>query len=335
MPVVRTLQHHWPAARLTWIIGRAEASLLRDLQGVELLVVDKEQGLRGLKHLRQALGGRSFDILLHMQPTWRANLLSLAVKAPIRLGYDRARARNQQWLFRNCSVASRERQHVLDSFLEFPKALGLTDTILRWDLPIPQSAREFAAEAMPGQEPWLVINPCSSVRVRNYRDWSPEAYAQVIDYAATRHGMRTLLTGGASKKEKEFARYLRSRTEHQVSNLVGGTTLQQLAAIMERASAFISPDTGPLHIANAVGAPVIGLYATSNPDRTGPYLNRHLIVNRYPDAVRAEFGREVEDIPWGRRVRKPDAMQLISVEEVKQKLDEAVSREGQIQESRV
>ena len=326
LPVLRTLQHHWPETSLTWIVGRTEAPLVDDIEGVELIVVDKQKGLKSLRELRRKLGGRSFDVLLHMQASWRANLCSLALRAPVRLGFDRAGARNQQWMFRNAAIDSNPREHVLDGFLAFPRAMGLTDTILRWNLPIPPSAREFARECLPGRTPYLVLNPCSSVRIRNFRNWSVESYAEVIDYAASRHGMRAVLTGGPSVMEKEYAEAIISASKHSVINLVGGTSLKQLAAVLERAAAVIAPDTGPLHIANAVGAPVIGLYATSNPERTGPYLNRHLTVNRYPDAIREEFGKEVEDLPWGQRVRNPEAMSLISVEEVRQKLEQALQR---------
>jgi heptosyltransferase I len=76
-------------------------------------------------------------------------------------------------------------------------------------------------------------------------------------------------------------------------------------------------------MSTAVGTPVVGLYATSNRHRTGPYASQHLVVDRYPDAVRAEFGVEVDAIRWGRRVRNPSAMDLITVEDVVERLDMA------------
>ena len=111
------------------------------------------------------------------------------------------------------------------------------------------------------------------------------------------------------------------RTLAQAQNLVGQTSLKQLYALLADADLVIAPDSGPVHMATAAGTRVIGLYATSNPDRTGPYLARELTVNRYPDAVRAYLGKEVAQLRWGQRVRHPDAMALITVDDVISKID--------------
>lgn len=267
---------------------------------------------------------RSFDVLLHMQPSLRASLYSLAIQAGIRLGFDSHRAKNQQRLFTNSQIPHVSRQHVVDSFLGFAHSLGLKNSILRWDLPIPRQAREFARQQMPEGMEYLVINPCSSTRIRNFRNWSADSYAQILDYACTDFGLRPVLTGGPCAQEKEYARAICSQTKHPVQNLVGKTKLKQLVAVLARARVVIAPDTGPLHIANAVGTPVVGLYATSNPERTGPYMYQDLVVNRYPDAVRSEFGCKVEELAWGQRVRSKEAMNLISMQDVMEKLKTAL-----------
>ncbi len=326
LPALRTIQHHWPEAAITWIIGKTEAALVGDIPGVEFLVFDKTGGLPAYRQLRRALKGRRFDVLLHMQVSFRASLCSLAVKAPIRLGFDRPRAKNLQWLFTNARIASHPRQHVLDGFLEFTRALGLEQPVMAWDLPIPPDAEEFAAEQLPGGAEYLAINPCSSNRIRNFRNWSVEAYAAVIDHAAGHHGLRTVLTGAPTTEEQEYAAAIAKAAGQSVTNLVGRTSLKQLAAILARCRVAIAPDTGPAHIANAVGTPVIGLYATSNPERTGPYRWREITVNRYPDAVDAEFQQKPEDLPWGKRVRSPEAMALITVEDVTTRLDGVMAR---------
>ncbi len=92
VPMVRTLQAHWPNTRLTWLVGKLEHKLVGDIAGVDYIVFDKRAGRAGFRAVRTQLAGRRFDALLHMQVALRSNLLSLSVKAPLRIGYDRARS---------------------------------------------------------------------------------------------------------------------------------------------------------------------------------------------------------------------------------------------------
>src|SRR4051795_10861373 len=101
VPIIRTLQHVWPATQLTWIIGKTEARLMKLIEGVELITVDKRAGLTGLRNLRRQLRERQFDVLLHMQLAIRASAIAHQVSAPVKVGFDRARARELQWLFSN------------------------------------------------------------------------------------------------------------------------------------------------------------------------------------------------------------------------------------------
>ena len=103
---------------------------------------------------------------------------------------------------------------------------------------------------------------------------------------------------------------------------MGRSSLKQLLALIRAARLVICPDSGPAHIATTVNTPVIALFATSNPDRTGPYLSRDLVVNRYPDAVRTYLKRGVEELRWGQRVRDPNAMNLITIADVSSKIDD-------------
>ena len=107
-----------------------------------------------------------------------------------------------------------------------------------------------------------------------------------------------------------------------VDDLAGATTLKQLAALIAEADLVICPDSGPAHMATALGTTVIGLYATSNPARTGPYLSQKYTINRYPDAIVRSLGKNVADLRWGQRVRHPEAMDLITVADVVDKIDD-------------
>ena len=106
LPVVNAIRTHFPQAKITWIIGKLEASLLNGLPGVEFIVFDKKAGYEAVRQLRQVLKGRKFDALLHMQVAARANLLSKLVKAPLRIGWDKPRWRDRHQWFINQSVES-------------------------------------------------------------------------------------------------------------------------------------------------------------------------------------------------------------------------------------
>ncbi len=325
LPVVRAIQRQWPATRITWVIGRLEASLLEGLPGIEFIVFDKGRGGRAYADLYRAMRGRHFDALLQMQVSLRASSAALLIRAPIRLGFDRERARDFQWLFTNARIAARPRQHVMEGLFGFAEALGVTDLTPVWEIPIPEQAAEFARAQIPRRGRALIISPCSSNRLRNWRNWSAAGYARVVDFAAERYGLRTILTGGTSELEREYGRRITALASNPPLDLIGRTSLKQLLALLQRATALISPDSGPVHMATAVGTPVIGLYATSNPDRTGPWASRQWVVNRYPEALRAELGKEVEQVAWGRRVRSPTAMERITPDEVEERLEQIMA----------
>ncbi|HET6656188.1 MAG TPA: glycosyltransferase family 9 protein [Gammaproteobacteria bacterium] len=321
LPVVRTLATAWPNTRITWIIGRLEASLVGDIPGIEFIIFDKAQGWRAHRQLRRQLEGRRFDLFLHMQVSLRASIASLNVRADRRLGFDRQRARDYQWLFTNERIEHREREHVIEGLFGFADALGIHQRDLRWDIPVSEADRAFAAEHIPDQTPALIVSPLASPRLRNWRNWMPERYAAAADYAAGKHGLKVILTGGPSDAEREAGDAIGAQCRVKPVNLIGRTSLKQLYALLQRSQAIITPDSGPAHMATAAGVPVIGLYATSNPDRTGPYLSRQWTVNRYPEALQRFNNKTPEDVRWGARVRHPDAMALIEVEDVTAMLD--------------
>ena len=328
VPVVRAIQRAWPETGLTWIVGRVEHELLAGLEGVEFLILDKRRGLAGYGDVRRRLRRRRFDVLLHMHASMRANLASLLVSADMRVGMDRARARDGQWLFCNRRIPARPRQHVMDGLLEFVRVLGVEPGEPRWNIPVPEEDRAFAERRIDGTGPVLVISPVTGQRLRNYRNWRAERYAAAADYASQRYGAMVLLCGGSTRLENDYGREICRHARCGVVNLIGQTTLKQLLALLERATVLLCPDSGPAHMATAVGTPVVGLYATSNRHRSGPYLSQHLVADRYPMAVEQAFGKGVDEIRWGRRVRDPGAMDLISVAEVTQRLDAAFNKRG-------
>ncbi|HWM71692.1 MAG TPA: glycosyltransferase family 9 protein [Steroidobacteraceae bacterium] len=291
------------------------------VEGVELIIVDKRAGLSGLRNLRAQLRGRQFDILLHMQLALRASVMARAVNAPIKVGFDRERAREMQWLFTNEQITPRTREHVLDSFFGFLATLGIRERVLRWDIPLPPDAQTYAEKLIPDSQPTLLISPCSSHALRN---WPADRYAAVADYAFREHGMRIILAGGPTTLEREtgvaIERLLSMETP--VVNQIGKDTLPQLLALLRRARVLIAPDSGPVHMATMVGTPVIGLYAATNPARSGPYLSRQWCVDAYAEAAVRFCGKTAGGLPWTRKIEEPGVMDLITVPQVTAKLTE-------------
>ena len=317
VPLVHTLQAAWPETQITWIIGKLEQGLLGELENVRFVVFDKAMGLAGMRKVRQALHGECFDALLHMQAALRSNLLSLAVPARRRIGYDQARAREGHGLFVSERIPARRGEHVLDAIGSFAEPLGLQQTAVRWDIPIPQQARAWAHRQIPDDTPTLVVSPSSSHALRN---WLPERYAAVIDHAAAR-GLRVLLSGGPAPAQRRMASAILAATASTPIDLTGQDTLIQLLALLARASMVLTPDSGPMHMANAVGAKVLGLHAASNPQRSGPYSDRRWCVDRYDAAARRFLGKPADELHWGRKIERPGVMALIETAAVIEKLE--------------
>ena len=317
VPIVRTLQQAWPGTQLTWIIGKSEARLMSLIEGVEFITVDKRSSRAARRELRAQLRGRQFDVLLHMQLALRASLIARQVRAKVKLGFDRARARELQWLFTNARIAPRTREHVLDSFFGFTEALGIPERLLRWDLPLPESARAYARGLIPDAQPSLVISPCSSHTLRN---WPAARYAAVAAHAQ-RRGLRVILAGGRSTLERDTGAAIEQACPGLL-NQIGKDTLPELLALLARATALVTPDSGPAHMATMAGTPVVGLYAATNPARSGPYLSARWCVNAYPEAARVFRGVEPLALPWTHKIEEPGVMELISVDQVTRKIDE-------------
>jgi len=317
LPVVRTLQRAWPQTHFTWIIGRVEAKLLGHIPDIEFVVVDKGSALKARRALRETMRGRQFDVLMHMQLALRASLLSMVVPARIKLGFDRRRARELQWLFTTDRISPAERQHVMDSLFGFAEKFGVYEKLLRWDIPIPEAAHAYARRVIPDGDRTLIVSPCSSHRLRN---WRAEYYAQVADYAAKTLGLKVMLCGGRSEIERRTGEEIARLMRQPCNNTIGQDTLLEFLATLERATMILTPDSGPAHMATTVGIPVIGLYAATNPQRSGPYLSRQWCVDKYDAAARRLLGKPAAELPWTTKIERPGVMDLITPDEVIKKL---------------
>lgn len=318
--MAQAIQRQWPETRLTWICGKVEARLLKGLPGIRVIVFDKKQGWQGYKAVWQALKGERFDALLHMQTAIRASIVSLGIKAKYKLGFDAARSSDLQQLFTNVKVKSPDAPHVLDGFMQFAATLGVTDLTPSWEIPLSEEDQRWADQHIY-QDNTLVIAPAAS---KGYKNWTAEGYAALAKHAH-QQGFAVILAGSPAKIEVDLGNAIEARLDFPVNNLIGQSSLKQLLALLQRAALVCAPDTGPAHMAVAVGTPVLGLYAHHNPERTGPYLSRQYVVSVYDECIREETGQSPEQLPWRSRVKNLEAMAKIQVSEVTEMFDKIVT----------
>ncbi|QQD20382.1 ADP-heptose--LPS heptosyltransferase I [Oceanospirillaceae bacterium ASx5O] len=319
---VQALQRHWPQTRVTWVVGKIEAQLLQGLAGVELVVYDKKAGWAGMKAVWQQLNGRRFDALVHMQLALRASLLTLGIKARYKVGFNRRRAKEGQWLFTNRKITDTESQHVLDSFYAFIEYLGVPPSAPQWQLPLSDADQEFARQRLQ-QRATVVICPAAS---KDERNWLPERYAAFADYVVNQ-GFQVAVCGSPAAREVQLAAQIEAAMQQQALNLVGQTSLKQLAAVLQQAVLVLAPDSGPAHIATTQGTPVLGLYAHSNPQRTGPYNNRADVVSVYEQVVVEQQGKPLNELPWSTRAKGAELMQRIPLSAVIERFEQMRQRE--------
>jgi heptosyltransferase I len=185
----------------------------------------------------------------------------------VKLGFDRARARDLNWLVTTHRIPPHAPQHVQDQYFEFLEHLGVAAAPVEWKLgPWPHERAWQRAWASQFDRPLAALVIGTS---EPDKDWLPERWAGLADALYERHGLQPFLVGGRSARELATEREILERARHPVVSTLG-VTLRELVATLDAAALVVSPDTGPLHMAVALGRPVIALAGLRNPKRTGP-----------------------------------------------------------------
>ena len=321
---VQAIQQRHPQAKITWIIGKTEAQLVANLANIELVIFDKKKGLGAYTDLYKIMRKRRFHILLHMQVALRASIATLFIRAQEKWGFDKKRAREGQWLFTNRRIGAQSEPHVADGFWGFALAVGVSPSLSPvWSLPIQEKDERWCKKLTQGK-PYVVISPAASKRERN---WLIQNYARMAEYA-TDKGYSVFISGGPTLLEKNLSKSIIQESQSLIVNLVGETSLTQLLTLIKFAKLVIAPDSGPIHMATIVQTPVIGLYAHSNPNRTGPYHYRNTCVSVYEELLLKQTGLTISQARWGKRLQGDDLMRRITVVEVKSCFDEIIN--GQV-----
>lgn len=323
VPLIRTLQKAYPNAQLTWVISRPAYDLVEGMDGVDFIVIDKPNHLVDYWRFKRRLAGRTFDVLLAVQSSFRANLLYACISAKRRIGYDPLRAKDgHAWFIREAIQPGRD--HTLDGFLRFAQALGVKDYDIRWDLVIHPEDYAWARQHISNtSHPILIVNPAAS---KPERSWLVERYIEVLRYAVEHWQAHIILTGGPGAHDRALGDAIARALP--TTDLIGKTKPKQLLALMALADCILCPDTGPSHMGTAVGTPVIALHAVTSADVSGPYLYRHLSVDRYPDAIVQILKKTPETNVWGTHAHGSETMTLILVEDVIERMERVLGAEA-------
>ncbi|WP_412723793.1 glycosyltransferase family 9 protein [Alteromonas sp. D210916BOD_24] len=315
--MVTRIQNQWPETEITWVIGKVEYQLVKLMPNVRFIIFDKSQGKAAVQALKEAVKEEVFDALLMMQVALRANMASRVIKAKRRVGFDWSRSKELHWLFANHRVAASKHAHVLDGFMDFADAIGVPkEARPSWNIPVAQEDKQWAEQQALALGKYVVISPAASKAERN---WLPERYAGIADYIQEK-GITVILCGGPGKLDRDTAEAIKQAASIPIKDFTGQTTLHQLLMLIKHAQLVIAPDTGPAHMATTVGTQVIGLYAHSNPRRTGPYNDLDRVVSVYDACIEAQQGKAWDVLPWGTRAKGSKLMEKITVDMVKQKL---------------
>jgi heptosyltransferase I len=282
MPIIHALKAHAPSARITWVLQPGPATLVRGHPLVDDIVLfERARGWRAFLDTRTALASHRFDVVLGLQVYFKAGLVTGFTHAPIKLGFDRARARDANWLFTTHRIAPHAGQHVQDQYFEFLDALGVPHGEPTWTLG-PWNDEERAWQRTFVRQFERPIAPIVVGTSKPAKDWMPERWGAVCQALWNDFGLQPVLVGGTSTREVEAA-----ATIQQVAPMAHnalGSGLRRLAAILDGAAVALSPDTGPLHLAVALRTPVVSLVGYTNPKRVGPYDFAHdLMIDAYGD----------------------------------------------------
>lgn len=311
LPVVNALKRHAPACHVTWVLQPGPATLVRGHPAVDdIILFDRARGLRAFMDVRRALAPRRFDVVIDLQVYLKAGIVTSFARAPVKLGFDRARARDMNWLFTTRRIPPHEQQHVQDQYFEFLTALGVPVGDVVWNLG-PWDGERSAQRAFIS----AIERPVASIVVatsKPQKDWMPDRWADVADALYHEFGLQPVLVGGRSPREVAAERTIIGRTRAPLVSALG-SGLRNLVGIFDASALVLTPDTGPLHMAVALDRPVISLMGYTNPKRTGPYRRFHdLIIDAYGDTG--------EDYPISMETRL-DRMPRIQVRDVLDRVD--------------
>ncbi|MGH7804286.1 MAG: glycosyltransferase family 9 protein [Candidatus Binatia bacterium] len=277
MPLVWRVRRAFPRAHLAWAVEPIAAPLLEGHPAIdERIVFDRPRGARAFPPFLGEIRRRRFDLVLDLQRHLKSGLVSRASGAPRRIGFARANTKEGNWLFNSETIAPQEHfSSKLRQYLAFADHLGLPPAPIEFGLRGGDAERARATAWLESLGRAIVAAFVGSTWPSRF--WTPEATAEVLTTLAERDGFAAVLLGG--RGETSFAREVAARAPAGTVDLVGKTSLRDLVAIFERSRLAFGPDSGPMHIAAAVGVPVVSLWGATSAERSAPWGSEDLAVS--------------------------------------------------------
>jgi heptosyltransferase I len=281
LPLLDAIKTHAPSTRITWVLQPGPALMVQGHPHVDDTVIfQRSLGLRAYRDVRRQLRSRPFDLVMNLQVYFKAGIVTWLARAPVKLGFDWARARDANWLFTTHRIPAHAEQHVQDQYFEFLDAIGVPHGEPKWHLKPSEEERAAARSLVAGAEGGGALVGMVVASSKPDKNWLPERYAQVASALFRDAGARCVLLGGTTPIERDAADRILARSEGGPVDTLG-RGLRTLLALIDACDVVISPDTGPLHMAVAMGVPAVGLYGYNNPKRVGPYRFADLVVDAY------------------------------------------------------
>ncbi len=281
LPILPALRQLFPTARISWVVSAPFRSLLDGHPHLDQVIAFERGGLHlsprgalGIARLLGRLYKQKYDLTIDLQGLLRSGLMTAATRAPVLVGMADARE-GARFIYTHRVDASRLALHAVDRIRRVAAALGLDDFEPSFLIPTSAHDRRWATESLAAvPRPRLVFNLGARWLTKR---WPPEHFAEVARRAFLEFGAGLIAVGSASDRPlvASFRNHLGTLP---LLDLSGQTTLLQLAALAEQSDLFVSNDTGPLHVAAAAGASVVGIYTCTSPRLTGPYGPRAITV---------------------------------------------------------
>jgi heptosyltransferase I len=317
LPVLCALREALPQAFLGWVVEGVSAQLLRNHRALDELIAVPRKWLKSPKTvlgLRRQLRALRFDVAIDMQGLTKSAVAARMSGAPLRIGYDGRDGRElSRWL--NNKLVAPTGTHVVDRNLELLAPLGISNPAVQFNLE--DSPQDFATAqqmlaASQLRDKFAVINPGAGWPSKV---WPAARYGAVARYLGERYALRSLVVW-AGDQERAWAEEIVAGSRGQAI-IAPKTSLRELAAITRQAALFVGSDTGPLHLAVAVGTPSVGMFGPMPAERNGPYGPLHVPVQK---VCLTGTSRE-------RRGAGPESMEAISIEDCCTACDEILARQ--------